>query len=180
MKQKRECGSCTMCCKLMGIVDAQLNKPANKWCEHCVIGVGCKIYSQHPESCKLFECMWLQDKHGVLSDDLRPDRIGVVAHGTINGGILVHSDPARPTAWRHPKLLAKLKALAAAGFPVSVTTGNRFWVITASTEWEATPDTVQRGPTGQVRVVVPEAVKAKIGLFIKKDIYPFLGDHLIF
>ena len=39
---------CTACCKILKI--RELNKPANTWCKHCNIGVGCGIYDSRPES----------------------------------------------------------------------------------------------------------------------------------
>jgi hypothetical protein len=53
----RECGSCSMCCKVLSI--EELNKPADKWCTHCTPGKGCGIYKDRPEVCKTFKCGWL-------------------------------------------------------------------------------------------------------------------------
>ena len=47
--QTRECGDCNLCCKLPYIKNF---KPQYKWCNHCDIGVGCKIYEKRPELCK--------------------------------------------------------------------------------------------------------------------------------
>lgn len=72
----RECGGCTMCCKVMHV--PELEKPAGTWCPHCDIGEGCGIYDERPKPCRDFECLWLQDDGRVLLDADRPDRIGVV------------------------------------------------------------------------------------------------------
>lgn len=58
-----------MCCKLLGI--GELEKPRDIWCTHCDIGKGCKIYSERPESCKVFRCLWID---GVGVPELWPAR----------------------------------------------------------------------------------------------------------
>jgi hypothetical protein len=42
----RECGSCSMCCKVYNI--AEISKPAGKWCSHCKPGKGCVIHDAPP------------------------------------------------------------------------------------------------------------------------------------
>jgi hypothetical protein len=37
-----------MCCKVLGITELQ--KPVGKWCPHCDIGKGCKIYESRPKN----------------------------------------------------------------------------------------------------------------------------------
>ena len=39
----RDCGSCSLCCKILGI--AALDKPVGQWCPNCVQGQGCAIYA---------------------------------------------------------------------------------------------------------------------------------------
>jgi hypothetical protein len=53
----RECGDCTLCCKVMAI--EQLAKPASSWCPHCKPGHGCRIYPERPDECRSFNCLWL-------------------------------------------------------------------------------------------------------------------------
>src|SRR5436305_14221849 len=48
MMNPRSCGDCTLCCKLLSITE--LEKPIGKWCPHCEIGKGCKIYDCRPQS----------------------------------------------------------------------------------------------------------------------------------
>ena len=52
----RGCGSCTLCCKLIGVTE--LEKPAGEWCKHCEVGKGCKIYAERPETCSAWHCGW--------------------------------------------------------------------------------------------------------------------------
>src|SRR5262245_44459275 len=70
----RACDGCTMCCKLMSI--KELQKPAQSWCEHCDIGVGCRIYEQRPGDCRKFLCGWLGDER--VGDEWRPSRTKMV------------------------------------------------------------------------------------------------------
>lgn len=79
------CDGCTVCCKVMKI--RELDKAANTWCQHCRIGVGCGTYETRPESCRVYECVWLQTQRmdKPISPTLRPDRSRVVI-GTTNRG----------------------------------------------------------------------------------------------
>jgi len=78
-KVVRSCGECTACCKTHRI--EVLQKPQGKWCPHCSIGVGCKIYDQRPEECAEYACEWLKGS-GFKSE--RPDKIGVVVDTMIS------------------------------------------------------------------------------------------------
>lgn len=69
----RTCDSCTACCKTLEVVE--LNKPPGKWCQHCSIGKGCKIYFERPQSCHEFRCEWLK---GFGEEQDRPDRVKVI------------------------------------------------------------------------------------------------------
>lgn len=71
----RRCGSCTLCCKTHPI--PALNKPPAKWCQHAGRG-GCAVYATRPEPCSTYYCFWRRDPVGLLRDDERPDRLGVV------------------------------------------------------------------------------------------------------
>ena len=73
MPEKRECGTCTECCKTHKV--DELKKRAGKWCRYRVKDRGCKIYPTRPNSCAEFECQWLKG-HGEELD--RPDRTRIV------------------------------------------------------------------------------------------------------
>lgn len=64
---RRECGSCVACCKANSV--PELEKPADVWCKHCLVGKGCGIYSSRPESCRIFDCTWLR---GEMPIELTP------------------------------------------------------------------------------------------------------------
>jgi len=97
-----DCGTCTLCCKVMGVPD--LNKLPGEWCVHCDPKVGCKIYDDRPESCKDFECLWLQaqtrpDDNMAKKPELRPDKCkGVVVTTADSEGVVIKTDPNRPNA----------------------------------------------------------------------------------
>ena len=65
---KRECGTCILCCKLPYIKDF---KPQYQWCKSCDVGVGCKIYEKSPKLCKDFYCLY---QAGIT--DLKPNEKG--------------------------------------------------------------------------------------------------------
>ncbi len=93
--QGRECGDCRLCCKLLGVggdnwwqrlgsycvgnegksVRMRVSSPPGEWCRHACAGVGCKIYETRPQSCRDFECAWLE---GLLDEEDRPDRSRVL------------------------------------------------------------------------------------------------------
>ncbi len=89
----RECGECTLCCKLARV--PELRKRTNTWCDHCAIGEGCRIYADRPQSCRTFRCWWLD--HPEMPDELRPDRVHMYAVGQDDSSVLsVHVDPEFP------------------------------------------------------------------------------------
>jgi len=70
--QGRECGGCTACCTVQGIVELDL--PEGVACPH-ECAAGCAIYAKRPQSCRDYECIWTK---GFGDDEHRPDRLGVV------------------------------------------------------------------------------------------------------
>lgn len=68
----RQCGGCTLCCKLVPV--HELQKAAGERCRHQQTGKGCAVYRKPgmPMSCALWSCRWL------VNDDTaelrRPDR----------------------------------------------------------------------------------------------------------
>lgn len=125
----RSCGGCTMCCKLPAINDPALVKPANKWCQHCKPGAGCKIYDTRPQSCIDFRCAWteLRGPDQTLPDNWRPDKLKAYLISTTDGQNLhVVVDPARPDAWSTGELGRSLHRMALSGdIAVLVQVGER-------------------------------------------------------
>src|SRR5215475_1746836 len=93
----RECGSCTLCCKVYNI--PEINKPAGKWCTHCKPGKGCTIHNALPEQCAVFNCMWRTE--APMDRVWKPDQSKmVVTISPVNGYINVQVDASVPQAWR--------------------------------------------------------------------------------
>src|SRR5215475_10884455 len=105
----RTCGSCTLCCKLLVI--ETLNKPRNRWCDHCDVGHGCRVYDTRPSECRDFNCGFLTLPQ--LDEAWLPSTAKLVV-GLEPGGhtIFVHVDPDRPQAWRGEPFYSRLKAWA--------------------------------------------------------------------
>jgi hypothetical protein len=78
----RTCGNCTACCKTHAV--SEINKPAGKWCPHCDIWKGCRIYPDRPMGCKTFKCEWLK---GFGKESHRPDHTKIVLD-FFTGGML--------------------------------------------------------------------------------------------
>lgn len=116
----RTCGECTLCCKSLAVTE--LSKPQGVWCQHCAIGSGCTIYTDRPESCRVFKCLWLQNE--TLPVDFRPDRIHAVVSSTDDGKTpLIHIDPATPDHYRHGLLGKFITTCRASGLDVIIVAG---------------------------------------------------------
>ena len=105
----RECGACTLCCKLLAI--EELGKAHGDWCNHCQVGVGCKIYNQRPSECRKFDCGYLAWSR--TGDHWYPANSKMVIVLDNDGNRLaIHVDPARPNAWRAQPFYAEIKEWA--------------------------------------------------------------------
>lgn len=105
----RECGSCTMCCKLFTI--PAVPKSAGVWCQHCIPGTGCRIYEQRPDQCRDFLCEWLTDKR--MPDHWYPGRCKmVVSIQPATGFLYVQVDSSQPSIWRREPYRSDLAAWA--------------------------------------------------------------------
>jgi hypothetical protein len=72
----RECGECTVCCKVLLIDDPEFQKMPGVLCPNCKTGAGCQIYAMRPSPCRGFNCGWKLMPE--LGDELRPDRSGII------------------------------------------------------------------------------------------------------
>jgi hypothetical protein len=100
----RPCGKCTLCCKLFKL--PELDKPAGKWCRHCVIGQGCEIHDRKPQPCRSFQCMWTVVE--ALDAKWRPDVAGFTMT-SVEMNVYVDVDPDTPDAWRREPYYDQLK-----------------------------------------------------------------------
>ena len=102
----RDCGSCNLCCKVYSSVS--IGKEQGKWCRHCEIGVGCKIYDTRPPDCQSFFCLWRIDK--AIPVNWKPDVAKfVITTFPGNGFIYVQVDPGSPQAWRKEPYFSHFK-----------------------------------------------------------------------
>jgi hypothetical protein len=108
----RECGTCTLCCKTMGV--DEIAKPRGQWCPHCAVGKGCNIYHDRPGECRSFNCTWLVDEQ--LGPEWKPEKskIVLIADGD-NNRITAYVDIAAPEAWRRQPYFEQLQQMMRAG-----------------------------------------------------------------
>jgi hypothetical protein len=136
-KYKRQCGTCTLCCKVMRI--EELDKPVGQWCPNCAVGKGCNIYAERPQSCRDFHCgyMFWEDNIG---EHWYPAKSRMVIVSELNGKrIGIRVDPSRPDAWRQAPYYNEIKAWAQHtrvpegrddAFAVTVHIGERWiWIL---------------------------------------------------
>ena len=106
---KRECGSCSLCCKLLDV--PAVYKPAGQWCKHFAAGTGCEIHQLRPKACREFACLWL--KGYGLGDEWKPETAKFVMAEAYDGDvIMVHVDPKQKNAWRSEPYYTALKQLS--------------------------------------------------------------------
>ncbi len=113
--EERECGSCTLCCKLLHI--PEFDAPAGIWCSQCDVKKGCKIHGNHPKQCKDFKCLWLLD---VGLDIHRPDKSKMVmkfvkAHQDGVTQLQIYCNDGYPDAWKIPYVKAMIDKLTDSG-----------------------------------------------------------------
>jgi len=106
----RGCGTCSLCCKLMGVVE--LDKPSGSWCGHCRPGQGCGVYATRPPSCRDFLCTWLF--RAEIGEEWKPSLSRMILVEDVPGNrIAVIVDPQRPDAWRVEPYRSQLRDWAA-------------------------------------------------------------------
>jgi hypothetical protein len=106
---KRECGSCSLCCKVLDV--PAVYKPAGQWCKHFAAGTGCEIHQLRPKACRTFECMWLSDDW--LGEEWKPSTSKFVLTKEYEvDAIAVHVDPKAPNSWKLEPYYSNLKKLA--------------------------------------------------------------------
>jgi hypothetical protein len=102
----RECGKCSLCCKVFPVAVEGLNKPGDTWCQHCKPGKGgCGIYDSRPPICREFQCGWLMWDN--MPDVWFPARSKMVVTN-MEGTTIVTVDPDYPNAWRREPYFSQL------------------------------------------------------------------------
>jgi hypothetical protein len=132
---KRNCGDCTLCCKVMAI--EELQKPVGSWCPHCQPGRGCLIYDNRPDECRSFRCLWLVND--LLDRRWQPSKSRFVLT-TSEDGIEVRCDPGYPDAWRKEPFRSEIRQWAISGETQDVTVvvivGARMILVTPEQEFD--------------------------------------------
>src|SRR5262245_3077298 len=131
----RECGGCTLCCKLVPASD--IDKPANTRCKH-QRHAGCAIYARRPMSCRFWSCRWLTgDDTAALRRpdrsryviDMMPDYVTLVNDDTGERMpievVQVWCDPKARDAWRDPALMDYIERRGREGKAAIVRFNNR-------------------------------------------------------
>ncbi len=102
----RSCGSCSLCCKVIGI--RSLGKPPGQWCPHFARGSGCSIYGEAPSECRQFQCFWTLET--LQGEEWKPDRCKLVVWSDKPARIIVDVDGDYPNAWRREPYYRQIKA----------------------------------------------------------------------
>lgn len=119
----RNCGPCDMCCTALAV--RELDKPPWTPCVHLAgDGSGCRVWGEHPTSCRTFACLW-RGSDTLLPPELFPVDCGFLlaldpapAWPTV---VKVCVDAERPDAWDTPQTRTLFARLAAAwNCPVAV------------------------------------------------------------
>jgi hypothetical protein len=156
----RACGSCTLCCKLIAVIELQ--KPPGEWCRHCRPGSGCGIHQERPAECRVFFCHWMLEKS--LSADWKPEKAKFALVTSAGGHMTAFVDPGFPGAWRNPPYFETFKRWSLEGTRasppriVTVRIGTRAIVVLPDREIDAGhvgPNDALRletGPGGRIEV----------------------------
>jgi hypothetical protein len=109
---ERTCGTCSLCCKLLGI--GEIDKAPGVWCSKCDPPNGCTIYDSRPAECREFSCIWLETP--TLGEEWKPTRSKMVLYWIDNGDrLIVHVNPGSPDAWRKQPYYDQIKSWARRG-----------------------------------------------------------------
>lgn len=111
---KNECGSCNYCCEALPIPEIQ--KPESILCKNCTINQGCNIYNSRPNSCKNFDCLYLQSDDMDVS--LRPNECKVMFEMVTDKVYLGLELPQHVGSWRNEKVYDYIKGLNDNGISV--------------------------------------------------------------
>jgi len=121
----RACGSCTLCCKVLGIPETDSAK--GDWCRHCQPGKGCTVYAERPARCAEFMCGWLAWDR--VPDHWHPAKSRIVVVSELGFRLNFTVDPGAPGRWREAPYYQEIKAMAVMAFAenrqVLVTIGNK-------------------------------------------------------
>ena len=159
----RSCGSCSLCCKVMGI--GALNKPSGHWCPHCRPGKGCGIYGDRPSECRTFNCDWLLND--ALGPEWKPEKSKIVMTHRGNK-IVAYVDPSAPGQWRKSPFFERLMALV----EPSLTRGTLVYVSVSENYILLLPDREEvLGHLGVADEVMLKTVRTATGYAYEVEIH---------
>ena len=125
---KNECGSCNYCCEVLPI--PELQKPASVLCQNCTKNVGCNIYDSRPESCRNFDCLYLQSDDMDIS--LRPNECGIMFEKVTTKIYFGTELPKDVGSWKKLNVFNYIKSLNEKGISVVISsftsTPNEFFL----------------------------------------------------
>ncbi len=105
----RECGTCTLCCKVFDV--PPVNKKQGVWCRHCTPGRGCGIHASRPDFCRDFHCLWINDVS--FGPEWKPETAKFVMNLDEGGRRLaVIPDSGSPNAWKREPYGSRLREIA--------------------------------------------------------------------
>ena len=103
----RRCGSCTLCCEVLGIDSPEgggrvgVASPAGERCEHAT-DKGCNVYARRPGECRIYRCVWLMDPD--VPKYVKPVRSGFVFNlSNDRKRMVVYTRENDTDAWRRGK-----------------------------------------------------------------------------
>jgi hypothetical protein len=107
---KRQCGSCSLCCKVLDV--PEVFSPAGHWCKHFQAGAGCDIHQLRPKTCREFSCVWLAEDW--LDDSWQPSVAKFVLIWEYEGRCLsIIPDTKMLNSWKAEPYYEVFKQLAA-------------------------------------------------------------------
>jgi hypothetical protein len=154
----RECGTCTLCCKVIAVTD--FGKLPGVWCQHCKRGVGCGIYEIRPTDCRTFFCEWMLEK--TLGAEWKPERAKFALVTGEGGHLSAFVDPGFPGAWRNAPYFETFKRWSLEGARatptriVTIRIGSRVIVVLPDREIDVGQIgpgeslRLERGPDGRI------------------------------
>jgi hypothetical protein len=110
----KQCGDCTLCCKLL--IVSELEKPKGQWCRHVDMSKGCTIYSERPQSCRTFRCVWLMDPN--LDEAWKPNRCNMILVAETDRHLVVQVDQGAVQPWRQEPYFSHLRSMSAKALAV--------------------------------------------------------------
>lgn len=129
----RPCGSCSLCCKVLGV--DELAKPMGAGRDNVEPSVGGGLHGTRRQPCRDFHCLWLISP--TLPDQVRPDRCKVVITLEEGGAhVIARADPDDPEAWRREPIHGQLRRWAADSW----LEGRTIWAMVGRRTWLIAPD----------------------------------------